>query len=64
MTITTTAATAAPPGRSTPRSKGPSHANSGYLFVLPFLLVFLTMLVLQVAYYRLVWRKQRIRKLI
>ena len=35
-------------GRS--RRRGPSHANSGYLFVLPFLLVFLAMLVLPLLY--------------
>jgi multiple sugar transport system permease protein len=40
---------AAPPGRGA-RSRGPSHANNGYLFVLPFLVVFLTMLVLPLAY--------------
>ncbi len=32
------------------RAKGPSHANSGYLFVLPFLVVFVAMLVVPLAY--------------
>jgi multiple sugar transport system permease protein len=46
---TTTATTAASTGRRT-RSKGPSHAKSGYLFVLPFLIVFVAMLILPLAY--------------
>jgi multiple sugar transport system permease protein len=33
-----------------PRPKGPSHANSGYLFVLPFLIVFVAMLVVPLVY--------------
>jgi multiple sugar transport system permease protein len=55
------ASTAAPPKRGA-RSKGPSHANSGYLFVLPFLLVFLAMLVLPLAYaaYLSLFREQLI----
>ncbi len=32
------------------KARGPSHANSGYLFVLPFMLVFLAMLVVPLAY--------------
>jgi multiple sugar transport system permease protein len=44
------------------RRKGPIHANSGYLFVLPFLLVFLAMLVLPLAYaaYLSLFREQLI----
>ena len=55
------AATAAPPGDSA-RPKGPSHANSGYLFVLPFLLVFLAMLILPLLYaaYLSLFREQLI----
>jgi multiple sugar transport system permease protein len=55
------ASTAAPAGRGA-RRKGPSHANSGYLFVLPFLIVFLTMLVLPLAYaaYLSLFREQLI----
>jgi multiple sugar transport system permease protein len=49
MTVSLKQAPAAPPGRAA-RSRGPSHANSGYLFVLPFLVVFLAMLVLPLAY--------------
>jgi multiple sugar transport system permease protein len=47
--VSTTTATRAAAGRRI-RSQGPSHASSGYLFVLPFLLVFLTMLVLPLLY--------------
>jgi multiple sugar transport system permease protein len=32
------------------RVRGPSHANSGYLFILPFFVVFLAMLVVPLAY--------------
>ena len=44
------------------KARGPSHANSGYLFVLPFLLVFLAMLVLPLAYaaYLSLFREQLI----
>ena len=44
------------------RARGPSHANSGYLFVLPFLLVFAAMLVLPLAYaaYLSLFREQLI----
>jgi multiple sugar transport system permease protein len=58
---TATAATAAPASRRARRT-GPSHANSGYLFVLPFLLVFLAMLVLPLAYaaYLSLFREQLI----
>ena len=49
MTNTLTAPATKPAGRGI-RRKGPNHANSGYLFVLPFILVFLTMLVLPLAY--------------
>jgi len=50
-----------PPTRLT-KPNGPSHANSGYLFVLPFMLVFLTMLVLPLAYaaYLSLFREQLI----
>jgi multiple sugar transport system permease protein len=49
------------PGR-TSRRRGPSHANSGYLFVLPFIIVFLTMLVLPLLYaaYLSMFREQLI----
>jgi multiple sugar transport system permease protein len=43
-------ATTAAPTAGTSRRKGPNHANSGYLFVLPFLVVFLTMLILPLGY--------------
>jgi multiple sugar transport system permease protein len=58
---TATAATAAPASRRSRRT-GPSHANSGYLFVLPFLLVFLAMLVLPLVYaaYLSLFREQLI----
>jgi multiple sugar transport system permease protein len=61
VTDTLPAATAAPPRDGT-RPKGPSHANSGYLFVLPFLVVFLAMLVLPLAYaaYLSLFREQLI----
>jgi multiple sugar transport system permease protein len=61
VTDNLTATRAAPPGTGVQR-KGPSHANSGYLFVLPFLLVFLTMLVLPLAYaaYLSLFREQLI----
>lgn len=61
MTHSLTAAAATSPGR-TSRRKGPSHANSGYLFVLPFLVVFLTMLVLPLGYaaYLSLFREQLI----
>jgi multiple sugar transport system permease protein len=61
VSVTTTAPTAAP-ARGSTRGKGPSHANSGYLFVLPFLLVFLTMLVLPLLYaaYLSLFREQLI----
>jgi multiple sugar transport system permease protein len=61
VTHNLTATSAAPPGTGV-RRKGPSHANSGYLFVLPFLLVFLTMLVLPLAYaaYLSLFREQLI----
>ena len=44
------------------RRRGPNHANSGYLFVLPFLVVFLTMLVLPLLYaaYLSMFREQLI----
>ena len=44
------------------RRRGPNHANSGYLFVLPFLVVFLTMLVLPLLYaaYLSLFREQLI----
>ena len=44
------------------RPKGPSHANSGYLFVLPFLVVFVAMLVLPLVYaaYLSLFREQLI----
>jgi len=60
VTTVTEAATESP-GRGR-RRKGPSHANSGYLFVLPFLLVFLAMLVLPLAYsaYLSLFREQLI----
>jgi multiple sugar transport system permease protein len=53
-------APAPPAGKA--RRKGPNHANSGYLFVLPFLLVFLAMLVLPLAYaaYLSLFREQLI----
>nr|WP_296067390.1 sugar ABC transporter permease [uncultured Actinoplanes sp.] len=56
-----TAATAAPASRRSRRT-GPSHANSGYLFVLPFMLVFLAMLVLPLVYaaYLSLFREQLI----
>jgi multiple sugar transport system permease protein len=43
-------------------ARGPSHANSGYLFVLPFLVVFLAMLVVPLAYaaYLSLFREQLI----
>ena len=47
--MSTTTATPAAAGRRI-RSQGPSHANSGYLFVLPFLIVFVTMLILPLLY--------------
>jgi multiple sugar transport system permease protein len=58
---TATAATAPPASRRSRRT-GPSHANSGYLFVLPFLLVFLAMLVLPLVYaaYLSLFREQLI----
>jgi multiple sugar transport system permease protein len=61
VTDTLPAATAAPP-RGGARPKGPSHANSGYLFVLPFLLVFVAMLVAPLAYaaYLSLFREQLI----
>jgi multiple sugar transport system permease protein len=61
VTDNLTATPAAPPGAGV-RRKGPSHANSGYLFVLPFLVVFLTMLVLPLAYaaYLSLFREQLI----
>jgi multiple sugar transport system permease protein len=63
VTESLTAAAPAPaPPAGNARRKGPSHANSGYLFVLPFLLVFLTMLVLPLAYaaYLSLFREQLI----
>ena len=61
MTHSLTAAATPTPGR-TPRRTGPSHANSGYLFVLPFIIVFLTMLVLPLLYaaYLSMFREQLI----
>ena len=58
---TATAATAASVSRRSRRT-GPSHGNSGYLFVLPFLLVFLAMLVLPLVYaaYLSLFREQLI----
>jgi multiple sugar transport system permease protein len=60
VTTVTEAATESP-DRGT-RRKGPSHANSGYLFVLPFMIVFLAMLVLPLAYaaYLSLFREQLI----
>ena len=63
MTESLTAAAPAPaPPAGNARRKGPSHANSGYLFVLPFLLVFMAMLVLPLAYaaYLSLFREQLI----
>jgi multiple sugar transport system permease protein len=61
VTTTLTTPVAGPPARAK-RRRGPSHANSGYLFVLPFLLVFVTMLVLPLAYaaYLSLFREQLI----
>ena len=44
------------------KARGPSHANSGYLFVLPFLLVFVAMLVVPLVYagYLSLFREQLI----
>jgi len=44
------------------RPKGPSHANSGYLFILPFLVVFVAMLVVPLVYaaYLSLFREQLI----
>jgi multiple sugar transport system permease protein len=46
----------------TAKSRGPSHANSGYLFVLPFLAIFVAMLVVPLAYaaYLSLFREQLI----
>jgi multiple sugar transport system permease protein len=61
VTNTLTAPATKPAGRGI-RRKGPNNANSGYLFVLPFILVFLTMLVLPLAYaaYLSLFREQLI----
>jgi multiple sugar transport system permease protein len=44
------------------KARGPSHANSGYLFVLPFLIIFVAMLVVPLAYaaYLSLFREQLI----
>jgi multiple sugar transport system permease protein len=57
-----TGAPPVPPPTALTKQKSPSHANSGYLFVLPFLLVFATMLVLPLAYaaYLSLFREQLI----
>ena len=61
MSSTATAAPAAPASRRSRRTR-PSHENSGYLFILPFLLVFLAMLVLPLVYaaYLSLFREQLI----
>ena len=64
MSTSTTTDAAAPPlvARRRAKGKGPRHANSGYLFVAPFLIVFLGMLVLPLIYaaYLSLFREQLI----